>query len=80
MQSRPGTLVRVVSMSTSEAPKALAEELSAIGMMSRPLHDKERDAIARKHGKPHERLVRASFEQRHQFELGRIERHLRATR
>ena len=51
MQSRPGTLVRVVSMSTSEAPKALAEELSAIGMMSRPLHDKERDAIARKHGR-----------------------------
>ena len=28
------------------------EDLSAIGMMSRALHDKERDAIARKHGRP----------------------------
>jgi phosphate transport system substrate-binding protein len=52
MQSRPGVDVRVVSTSSSAAPEGLLEDLSAIGMMSRPLHDKERDAIARKHGQP----------------------------
>jgi phosphate transport system substrate-binding protein len=57
MQSRPGTDVRVVSTSSSAAPQALLQEISAIGMMSRPLQDKERDAIARKHGQPPSELI-----------------------
>jgi phosphate transport system substrate-binding protein len=51
MQGRPTTDVRVVSTSSSAAPAALAEDVSAIGMMSRALRDEERDAVARKHGR-----------------------------
>jgi len=57
MQSRPGIEVRVVSTSSSDGPKALIEDLSAIGMMSRALQDKERDAIAKKHGRAPQEVI-----------------------
>jgi ABC-type phosphate transport system substrate-binding protein len=51
MSAQPEIEVRVVTKSSSAAPAALAEDASAVGMMSRPITDKERDAVAKRHGR-----------------------------
>jgi len=50
-RTHPEIEVHVVSSSSAAAPAALAEDLSAIGMMSRPIADKERDTISKRHGR-----------------------------
>jgi phosphate transport system substrate-binding protein len=45
----PGVTIRVVAMNSSAAPAAMINDASTIGMMSRPMNEKEREAVARKH-------------------------------
>jgi phosphate transport system substrate-binding protein len=49
MRAHPEIEVRVVSKSSSDAPAALEKDASAVGMMSRAMRDKERQAIAQRH-------------------------------
>ena len=50
MRSHPEIEVRIVATSSSDAPKALVGDVSAVGMMSREITNKERDAVAARHG------------------------------
>ena len=48
----PKATVRVVTSSSSAAPRAMVEDAGTIGMMSRTMNEKERQAVAGARGRP----------------------------